>query len=139
MKTIDCNYQVANFNMRDAHRGDEDGYYKLSKAPLKLPAGEYTFSYDYPLSNTASFKHKLTADMNAGQILKLARKDYERIYREEDKSTRVPVTVGKNGPLFNRDRSDGKYGIWGHCIEDLFFEGIKINEKKKSVAFYIGS
>jgi hypothetical protein len=39
----------------------------------------------------------------------------------------------------NRKKSNGKYGIWGHCIEDLVIERITYNKNNKIVYMFIGS
>jgi len=128
MKTIRCNIHLESFDIKAAN--------DLSKDSLKL-SGEYTFKYDYPLSNNAAFKHKLTNKMTAANILLTAKNDYARIYNEEDTATKVKP--GLIPGMLNRNETDGPYGIWGHSIGDLFFEGIKINEKKKEITFDIGS
>lgn len=45
------------------------------------------------------------AEMTAGYLLWMVAKEYERIYREHE-----------------------KYGVWGHAIGDLGFEGIEVDE-----------
>jgi hypothetical protein len=42
---------------------------------------------------------------------------YKWIYKVEKQTTRKPI---KNIPgLLNRDRTNGYFGIWGHCLGDL--------------------
>jgi hypothetical protein len=41
--------------------------------------------------------------------------------------------------LYNRRKSDGPYGIWGHYLEELFLEFIRYNPKSKIVNLDIGS
>ncbi|MGZ5971355.1 MAG: hypothetical protein ACXWP4_26980, partial [Polyangiales bacterium] len=49
---------------------------------------------------------------------------YAAIYREEAQTATKPVT--KVPGLLNRAETDGKYGIWGHDLEDLVLERIRI-------------
>jgi len=133
MITIDCGVRVVEFekNMQ------LDEYVTLpSKAALNLD-GTFTFAYDYPLSKEARFEHRVSPDMSALDILTIARADYERIYQEEDED--VGRSTGMIPGMLNRQRSDGRWGIWGHVIDDLFFEAIQINDVKNTIEFGIGS
>ena len=103
--------------------------------PLGL-SGEYTFSYSYPLSKIAEFQHALTPEMTGEDVLVLARKDYERIYREEEDVAGDP---GHIPGMLNRNTSSGPYGIWGHDFSDLYFEGINLIDESKMISFYMGS
>jgi len=126
---ISCNTHLKSFTL-SARR---NGY--PSKDSLGL-AGEYAFVYNYPLSSPAMFTHMLTAKMTARDILRLGKADYENIYKEED------AAVGNTGNIpgmLNRSSSAGPYGIWGHHIEDLYFEGINIDDVNNIITFDIGS
>jgi hypothetical protein len=41
--------------------------------------------------------------------------------------------------MLNRQRSSGRWGIWGHVIDDLFFEAINVDLNGERVSFGIGS
>lgn len=135
IKTLSCNFQVEAYTATIGYAGTEFSK-KLSKDPLGI-TGEYTFKYDYPLSNEAAFVHPITKDMTWANILALAKKDYKRIYKEEDDSTKVKP--GNIPGMLNRNKTNGKWGIWGHDIGDLFFEGVRIDTTRKTVSFAIGS
>jgi len=52
----------------------------------------------------------------------------------------IPVEIrAQMGRLLNRNETDGKYGIWGHDIGDLWLEGIYYNPQTKTVTLSIGS
>lgn len=129
---IDCNHHVASFSREQEGIGKRD---KLTERPLGLE-GNYTFVYTYPLSTAARFNHPLISSVGSIDILLRAKADYERIYAEEEAA--VGETPNIPGML-NRDRSCGPYGIWGHCLSDLYFEQIEINTEKKIITFCIGS
>jgi cytidylate kinase len=75
--------------------------------------------------------------MTRFDVLELASADYKRIYREEDADVGEPT---KHIPgMLNREESKGRYGIWGHDIDDLVFEEVRIDTEKKTVRFGIGS
>lgn len=122
------------FNDEDNEDNEDDDNSRFTD-PLHIPAGEYTFTYDYPLENEVEFKHRLTEATSILDILELAAKDYQQIYDEEDESESADPTP--DGALLNRGESHGKHGIWGHGIEDLVFEGVYV--KNFAVTFDIGS
>ena len=48
---------------------------------------------------------------------------YNAIYAEEEKSTEIKP--GFIGCSLNRNRTNGRYGIWGHYIEDLLLTKVE--------------
>jgi hypothetical protein len=130
---ISCNLHAQSF-IKGGEREDYDDDSNL-KHQLGL-SGEYAFSYDYPLSRIAVFKHTITPDMTGEDLLALARMDYGRIYREEEEAVGNP---GHITGMLNRQTSQGPYGIWGHDFSDLFFEGIEYDSEKRTIEFSMGS
>lgn len=81
------------------------------------PNQVYMFIFDYPLSQEAHFLVNTgKRGMGTGEIIRKAGVLYNQIYR-------YPV----------------KYGIWGHDIEDLYFEGISVDHDRRFVSFAVGS
>jgi hypothetical protein len=79
-----------------------------------------TIEFDYPLDRSASFTFSQQGGFRALDFLRCVFKGYSQIYQEEHNA------VGDMGPIpgmLNRAASDGPYGIWGHYMEDLWFEG----------------
>lgn len=107
-----------------------------SKDPLGL-SGEFAFVYYYPLSHEPHIKHVLTPDMSAFDLLIIGRAHYEQIYREEDED--VGHATGMIDGMLNRQESGGRHGIWGHVLEDLFFEAVNIDRDKRIISFGMGS
>lgn len=130
---IPCNHHVASFTRKNAN---DDPRWQLPPEWLDLPAGDYTFHYDYPLSREAEFKHVLTERTTVIDILLLGAADYRTIYAEETDTEGIP---GNIPGMLNRAPTNGKYGIWGHVLSDLYFEAIHINVNTKSINFGIGS
>lgn len=130
---LNCNIHASSF-LKGAEREEYKDMIGMGAA-LGL-SGHFYFSYDYPLSVTASFPHILTPEMTGEDILVLARGDYERIYSEEDAAVGNP---GHIPGMLNRAPSPGPYGIWGHDFSDLYFEGVDINLKNFQVTFSMGS
>jgi hypothetical protein len=87
-----------------------------SADPLSLKKGEYTFVYRYPLHTTALFRHALDESTSPIDILVHGATDYRDIYKHPD-----------------------VHEIWGHDIDDLFFEGIVIDDFAMTIEFEMGS
>lgn len=129
---IDCNLHVSTY----LKNGKQDPEYYPKPGALELPEGEYEFSYTYPLSTTAKFKHKLGPKHTARNVLRFAARDYKKIYDIEEGKVGNP---GHIPGMLNRATSNGPFGIWGHDMGDLFFEGIRIDTEKKTISFGMGS
>lgn len=84
---------------------------------------------NYPLSVTAIATVKARTIMELGYRICDA---YKQIYEEERNSTEIPE--GYIEGMYNRNRTNGKYGIWGHDISDLILEGIKISGNVVSIS-----
>lgn len=89
----------------------------------------------YPLSTVVEVEVKNVKQV--GELLWLISKVYRDIYDEEDKSTEIDPKA-KNKIVCNRITTNGTHGIWGHIIEDLWFESVTIHEDG-NITFGIGS
>ena len=112
----DPEYKELESYMAIAREGTDDIKYPyktyINKAHIKICfnyplAKEFIFEFDAP--NGKYFTH--------GNIAKIIRETYKYIYDEEEKSTEIAIGTIPN--MLNRNTTDGKYGIWGHSIEDL--------------------
>jgi hypothetical protein len=121
-----------NFNATQIESGDEYNYegdkIENNKEMVLKPNQEYTLVISYPLHNPAKFTfYTHFQGMTRAKLVALIRKYYKKVYAEEDKS------VGKKTDcipgMFNRDTSNGKYGIWGHHIGDLVLVNAKVSKK----------
>jgi hypothetical protein len=86
-----------------------------------------SLTIDYPLASPAIVPIT-TEDPKGFTLLILFTKiveEYTKIYEEEGAA---PKPVGN---LYNRPSTHGKYGIWGHAMEDLFLEGAEITKGGK--------
>ena len=92
--------------------------------------------FSYPLTNKVMFTYEKKGGFTRMDLFRLIYEGYEKIYDEEEKK------VGDPGPyemLYNRKKSDGKYGIWGHQIADLWIEILFYDLTKKILNLSIGS
>jgi len=102
----------------------EDSHYKREIKETKendviLPAKtSFELVIDYPLSNEFRKKFKTgVKGMTRRQFINLAVKSYKYVYDTEDKD--VGHKTGNIKGMYNRQTSEGRYGIWGHALGDL--------------------
>ena len=95
------------------------------------------FVYKYPLSHTVNIVHiRKSGKWSRKDVGRTIQKDYARIYAEEDAVAGLTPDIEGT---FNRGRSSGPHGIWGHGIGDLVIEGVTYDAKKHKVTLSIGS
>ncbi|KKM95138.1 hypothetical protein LCGC14_1191200 [marine sediment metagenome] len=97
---------------------------------------ELTMVINYPLSVDARLDFKKKGGFTRIFIFKSIYEAYKQIYEEEDEECGDPGTYNN---LYNRSRSEGKYGIWGHYLEDLVIESVSYDPKRKELYMFIGS
>lgn len=89
----------------------------------------------YPLKNPAIIKIKITdtdVPVTYGMLLYAYTLAYQHIYKIEDEDVGAPT--GNIPGMLNRLDSSGRFGIWGHHIGDLCYNGLsKINIYDKFV------
>jgi hypothetical protein len=82
---------------------------------------------DYPLTKEARFELTSSHGFTRKQLVKQIRKTYRQIYREEESSATVKtIPPDKRATLYNRNQTEGKYGIWGHDLGDLALDQILV-------------
>jgi len=108
-----CEHYVA-----DGHVYDDAG--PLSDPAEIIGSGAIRVRFTYPLDKPviAEFTQ---AEWTVQKFIDAVCAHYQQIYREESATTKNPVA--RAWPLVNRNQTTGKYGIWGHDIEDLVLIG----------------
>lgn len=106
----------------------------LCRAATKLPVNPKCIEMviDYPLSRPASITFTRLSDIKLtyGMLLYMYTAAYQLVYTIEDNSIEeLPTTVSKI--MINRALSKGPYGIWGHSIYDLVYNGCSVIETDK--------
>lgn len=89
------------------------------------PNQKYTLVIDYPVKKP--YKTTIRTGRTGFTRIQLADficQQYRKMYAEEDESVGIPT--GNIPGMFIRDRSFGKYGIWGHYITDLVLVSAEI-------------
>ena len=91
-----------------------------------------TVIIDYPLTQQYQFEMTSKNGFTRENLLKEIRKRYYKIYAEEEESATVKtVPVDKRTTMYNRNETNGKYGIWGHDIGDLVLAEILVYKDTK--------
>lgn len=123
----ECDYEITEYDDLDESCFKEHTLREIITTKFKC-------QISYPLSNPVEFKMEKEGGLTLKEILKGLSEEYNRIYEEEDESTKLKVETisersGGESMLINRANTDGKYGIWGHDIGDLVFEGLDYKGK----------
>jgi len=73
--------------------------------------------FDYPLKNATILTFRSKNGFTLKNFFQCVFMGYTRIYKDEG------ANPGMIPGMLNRASSNGKYGIWGHVMEDLYLEG----------------
>lgn len=90
---------------------------------------------DYPLDNPCTFSVTWRNDVNA--VVSQVRQKYNDIYEEEDASSTIVAEPYEY--LCNRNMTNGKWGIWGHTVDDLILERMSVDIEKRELVLSMGS
>jgi hypothetical protein len=82
---------------------------------------------DYPLTNQYEFTLTSNKGFTREQLLAEISLHYFKLYEEEENSATVKtIPIDKRTKMYNRNQTNGKYGIWGHDIADLDLSEIQV-------------
>lgn len=102
-------------------KNSESDSLRLIDSNLKvISAREATVVIDYPVSKPVNFKITSESGFTKGDLLRRVGQIYRQLYKDEEASSTIKtVPMDKRQGVINRNTTDGKYGIWGHDIDDL--------------------
>ncbi|MBC5837640.1 hypothetical protein [Flavobacterium muglaense] len=87
---------------------------------------------DYPLTNQYDFVLQSAKGFTRGQLLIEISKHYYKLYAEEEQTATVKtIPINQRTTMYNRNQTNGKYGVWGHDIADLDLSEITVYKNKK--------
>lgn len=75
-----------------------------------------TIRFTYPLSIEVLVECEKKGGFSRMDLFRLIYENYKRIYDEETAAVGDPGIYER---LYNRKKSEGPYGIWGHYLEDI--------------------
>jgi len=110
--------------------------YLIKGDDVVLPK-KVTLAVEYPVAKPVYFE--LTAKgegFTRKQIVEEISRVYHEIYKvEEETSKTKTVPLEKREGLINRNETNGKYGIWGHDLSDLYLNFIDVYKNRDGVIF----
>ena len=63
---------------------------------------------------------------------------YKQVYKEEEESAATKtIPMNSREGLSNRNETNGKYGIWGHDLTDLYLTDVEVYKDSKGVVSLI--
>lgn len=108
--------------------GSLDEYYDTFKKKEQNNAKKKVFdgniiyvTIDYSLTNKAVLKFTSNVPVTYGLLLYAYTMAYQLVYKTEDEDVGTPT--GHIPGMLNRAKSNGRFGIWGHDIGDLVYNG----------------
>lgn len=108
----------------------------LEKNEIVLPINSAILIIDYPLNKPIEIiiKPNSPEGFTRENLIRLVSGEYNRIYLEEEESAKTKtIPVDKREGIINRNQTDGKYGIWGHDIDDLDLSSIIVHKLKNGL------
>jgi hypothetical protein len=111
----------------ELENSDEDLKLLIDKNEVVISDNKIILIIDYPLTKTCRFELTSANGFTREQLVKEISKKYHQIYDEEASTANVKtIPVDKRTTLYNRNQTDGKYGIWGHDLADLALDHILV-------------
>jgi hypothetical protein len=99
----------------------------IDKDEVVIKQASIKIIIDYPLTNQYEFTLNSDKGFTRTQLLSQISKHYFKVFEEEEESATVKtIPVDKRTTMYNRNETDGKYGIWGHDIADLVLSSISV-------------
>lgn len=107
---------------------NEDIRQLTDRDSLVIEATTLTLLLDYPLNNEFSFELSSPEGFTKGELIQMIRKQYHDVYLTEEESASVKtVPPDKRVGVYNRNITNGKFGIWGHDLSDLVLSQVRIH------------
>lgn len=88
---------------------------------------------DYPVNNPYKFHLTSSTGFTTAMLLKAISEHYYLLYAEEEKTATIKTLPMKDRKMYNRNETNGKYGIWGHDIGDLLLDQSNVYRNDKGV------
>jgi len=89
---------------------------------------------DYPLKKSVMFEVVSDGGFTRSELGREVSTLYKNIYSEEESTSSVRIVpLSERKGIINRNETNGKYGIWGHDIEDLDLGSAVIRKTKTGI------
>ncbi len=94
---------------------------------------------DYPVSTKATFKLTSKQGFTRAKLALLISQKYHQMFTvEESTATVKTIPLKQRKGLINRNKTNGKYGIWGHDIGDLVLTDLDVVLKGGRLYLHLG-
>jgi hypothetical protein len=104
----------------DIAKPEKDVPQLMDKDIVAIKENKVTIIIDYPLTVAYRFTLKAGSGFTRERLINEISRTYHKLYKAEEASATVKTTpADQRTTVYNRNQTDGKYGIWGHDITDL--------------------
>lgn len=111
----------------------------INKSEIVISDKKITVIIDYPLTNEYRFDLISEKGFTREMLLVEISKHYYKLYAEEEKSATVKTVPADKREMYNRNETNGKYGVWGHDIGDLLLTDIQVyKDSDEKVTLVLG-
>lgn len=110
----------------------------INKDEVVITEKKITVIIDYPLTNIYKFDLKSEKGFTKELLVKEITKEYQKLYKEEEKTATVKTVPMKERTMYNRNQTNGKYGIWGHDLADLALSSIQVYKENGNLILTLG-
>ena len=109
----------------------------IGKDEIVVPETNLTIIIDYPLSSNYKFDLISKSGFTRTLLINEISKHYYQLYDEEEKTASIKTVPQNERKIYNRNQTNGKYGIWGHDIGDLVLDEIHVYKNSTGEVFLI--
>ncbi|MEP7377531.1 MAG: hypothetical protein ABI675_29270 [Chitinophagaceae bacterium] len=111
----------------DINQPEKDLPNLIDSKEIVISEDTVTIIIDYPLTNEFRFDLSSTNGFTREELVNEICKNYFKLYEEEERTATIKtVSLEKRKKIYNRNETNGKYGIWGHDISDLALSEIVV-------------
>ena len=92
--------------------------------------------YTIPLSGEWKFpvKSQSPKGFTRADLARSISNTYKAVYAEEERTTQIKVVpLDQRTGLINRNKTNGKYGIWGHDLGDLVLHTVEVTKRADGI------
>jgi hypothetical protein len=99
----------------------------IGRNEIVIKETEIEVILDYPLDNPFVGVLRAKEGFTREMLIQEISSRYRAIYEEEERTATIKtIPMDKRTEMYNRNQTDGKYGIWGHDIADLVVADILV-------------
>jgi hypothetical protein len=99
----------------------------VNKDEIVIEEDTITLIIDYPLTNEFRLKINSKHGFTRRELITEISKAYYKLFEEEEATATIKtIPVEKRTTVYNRNQTNGKYGIWGHDIADLVLADVMV-------------